>query len=57
MAAEIMDVIQKFFAAKSLRIVTINCRNHCLALCLPHLMKDICLGEIMGEIMNDYDTL
>ena len=85
MAAEIMDVAQKFFTAKSLIIDTIlfsvldrinsmsgkrngqqrrirysppfniysNCRNHCLALCLPHLMKNICLGEIM----NDYDTL
>ena len=85
MAAEIMDVAQKFFTAKSLTIDTIlfsvldrtnsmsgkrngqqrrirynlpfniysNCRNHCLALCLPHLMKSICLGEIM----NDYDTL
>ena len=31
----------------------INCRNHHLALCLPHLMKDICLVELM----NDYDTL
>ena len=84
-ASQIMDVAQKFFTTKSLRIDTIlfsvldgtnsmsgkknglqrrirysspfsiyiNCRNHCLALCLLHLMKDICLGEIM----NDYDTL
>ena len=33
--------------------IYINCRNHRLALCLPHLMKDICLGGVM----NDYDTL
>ena len=85
MAAEIMDVIQTFFSAKSLKINTvlfsvldgtnsisakknglqkriryyypfsiyINCRNHRLALSLPHLMKDICLGEII----NDYSIL
>ena len=83
-AAEIMNVVQKFFTAKSLRIHTIlfsvldgtnsmsgkknglqtriryhspfsiyiNCRNHGLALCLTHLMREIC----RGEIMNDYDT-
>ena len=80
-----MDVVQKFFTAKSLRIDTtlfsvldgtnsmsgeknglqvriryyspfniyINCRNYCLAICWPHIMRDICLGEIM----NDYDIL
>ena len=85
MAAEIMDVIQTFFSAKSLKINTalfsvldgtnsisgkknglqkriryyspfsiyINCKNHRLALSLPHLMKDICLGEII----NDYGIL
>ena len=84
-AAEVMDVIQKFFTAKSLRIdaiffsvldgtnsisgkkyglqrriryyapfgIYINCRNHRLDLCSPHLMKSICLGKIV----NDYDTL
>ena len=80
-AEEIMNAIQKFFTAKSLRIDTIlfsvldgtnsmsgkknglqrkiryyspfsiyiNCRNHRLAPCLPHLMKDIYLGEIMND--------
>ena len=84
-AEEIVNVVQKFFTAKSLRIHTIlfsvldgtnsmsgkknglqtriryhspfsiyiNCRNHGLALCLTHLMREIC----RGEIMNDYDTL
>ena len=33
--------------------IYINCRNHRLVLCLPHLMKNICLGEII----NVYDTL
>ena len=33
--------------------IDINCRNHHLTICLPHLMKNICLGEIM----DDYDTL
>ena len=28
--------------------IDVNCRNHRLALCLPHLMK---------KIMNDYDTV
>ena len=33
--------------------IYINCKNHRLALSLPHLMKDICLGEII----NDYGIL
>ena len=65
-----MDVIQKFFTAKSLRIIVldgmqsriryyspfsiyINYRNHHLTLRFSHLMKDICLEEII----SDYDTL
>ena len=84
-AAEIMDVIKKFFEAKSINLgkvffsvldgtnsmsgknnglqrhirfyspfnLYINCRNHRLALCLPHLMKD----PYLGELLVDYDTL
>ena len=33
--------------------IYINCRNHCLALCLPHLMKD----QYLGELLSDFDAL
>ena len=33
--------------------IFINCRNHRLALCLPHLAKD----TVIGELLPDYDTL
>ena len=33
--------------------IYINCRNHCLALCLPHLMKD----QYLGELVSDLDAL
>ena len=84
-SAEIMDVIKKFFAAKSIKLenlmfsvlegtnamsgkdtglqrrirfyspfnIYINCRNHRLALCLPHLMKD----SDIGELLSDFDAL
>ena len=86
-AAEITDVVQKFFTTKSLRIDTIlftvldgtnsmsgkknglqrrryyspfsiyiNCRNHRLALSLPHLMEDICLGEILKTAVTHWLT-
>ena len=32
--------------------IYINCRNHCLALCLRHLMKDV----NSAEILTDYDS-
>ena len=33
--------------------IYINCRNHRLALCLLHLMKD----PDVGELLSDYDAL
>ena len=73
--SEIIDVIKKIFATKSLRLknamfsvldgtsamsgcfwTLINCRNHCLTVCLTHLIKDLDTGELLSDYNNTFIT-